>query len=474
MLDQTTRTAILRLRSEGHGTRAIARALAISRGAVKEVLRAGTDAVPRLTRPELADPYRDDIVALYADCKGNLVRVHEELTKKGATLSYQALTAFCRRHGIGGSPPRPAGRYEFEPGVEMQHDTSPHVAKIGGRIASIQTASLVFGYSRMIFVQCYPRFSRFECKVFLTDAARYFGGMCARCMIDNTHVVVLAGTGRDMTAVPEMTAFGDRLGFEFVAHEIGDANRSAKVERNFRFIDTNFLAGREFSDWEHLQTEARAWSDRVNATHRRGLHASPRELFAIERLALKPLPIHVPDVYLLHHRIVDTEGFINVQRVRYSAPWKLISRRLEVRETKDRVEIFDGPRLVASHRRPLDPADQRVIEPTHRPPRGAGVFARDAMTPEHKRLIERAPTFVQYITLLKSRGRGSLRDIRTLLRMLDEYPRDALVAAIEEAMRFGMTDLDRLDRMVLQRIARDFFPPPPDPPDDNDPEGNDD
>jgi hypothetical protein len=25
-------------------------------------------------------------------------------------------------------------------------------------------------------------------------------------------------------------------------------------------------------------------------------------------------------------------------------------------------------------------------------------------------------------------------------------------------LRYGMTDLDRLERMVLRRIARDFFP----------------
>lgn len=78
MIDQTTRSAILRLRSEGHGTRAIATALGISRGAVKRVLAAGSDQVPHLERAELAEPHRDDILSLYASCKGNLVRVHEE------------------------------------------------------------------------------------------------------------------------------------------------------------------------------------------------------------------------------------------------------------------------------------------------------------------------------------------------------------------------------------------------------------
>ena len=158
-------------------------ALRISRGAVKRVLAAGTTEVPALERAELGEPYRDDILALYASCKGNLVRVHEELVAKGAALSYPALTAFCRRHGIGYEPPEPAGRYDFAPGQEMQHDSSSHQALIAQKRTRVQTASLVFCYSHMLFFQGYPRFRRFECKVFLTDALTYFEGSCGRCMI---------------------------------------------------------------------------------------------------------------------------------------------------------------------------------------------------------------------------------------------------------------------------------------------------
>jgi hypothetical protein len=45
------------------------------------------------------------------------VRVHEELTADGAALSYPALTAFCRKQGIGQTPVVPAGQYHFDPGV---------------------------------------------------------------------------------------------------------------------------------------------------------------------------------------------------------------------------------------------------------------------------------------------------------------------------------------------------------------------
>jgi len=175
MLDQTTRQTILTLREAGHGVRAIARALHISRGAVKAVLADGGATPPMLERAEKAEPHRDEILALHASCKGNFVRVHEELLARGiVTLSYPALTAFCRKHGIGYEAPKPKGRYHFGPGKEMQHDTSPHDVDIGGALRRVQTASLVLCYSRRLFFQFYPRFTRFECKVFLDDGQVLF------------------------------------------------------------------------------------------------------------------------------------------------------------------------------------------------------------------------------------------------------------------------------------------------------------
>src|SRR6184192_3969669 len=259
MLSQAQRTTILELNAQQVSKREIARVLGISRVAVRKVLRSNSIAIPELHRTEKAEPYRQQILELFDQCKGNLVRVHEELVAGGAELSYTALTAFCRRHGIGYAPPVPAGRYDFAPGEEIQHDTSPHELELAGRKRKVQTASAVLCYSRMLFFQMYPTFQRFDCKVFLTEALRYFGGAPTRVVIDNTHVVVLRGTGRQMVPVPEMAAFAERFGFQFLAHELGDANRSARVERPFWFVERNFLAGRRFANWQDLNQQARQW-----------------------------------------------------------------------------------------------------------------------------------------------------------------------------------------------------------------------
>src|SRR2546425_602766 len=308
MLSQSQRTAILELHDQGISKREIARVLNVSRLSVRKVLRSKSSALPVLVRPEKAEAYRIQILELLATHKGNLVRVHEELVSRGADVSYPALTAFCRRHGIGQEPKVASGQYHFEAGEELQHDTSPHQTEIAGKNHNIQTASAVLCYSHMVFFQCYPTFQRFDCKVFLTDALRYFCGATERVMIDNTHVVVLRGTGREMIPVPEMEAFAERFGFRFVAHELGHANRSARVERPFWFIENNFLAGRTFSGWEDLNQQARQWCDKVNSTYKKHIRAVPHELFAVERLHLKPLPAWIPEVYRLQQRLVDEIG----------------------------------------------------------------------------------------------------------------------------------------------------------------------
>ena len=164
MLDQGLRTAILSLRAKGHGIRQIARALQIARGTVRAVLHAGSPTVPRIERAEKAEPYRAQILEWVERCRGNLVRVHEELGAQGLVISYPALTAFCRRHAIGHAPPAPVGHYDFAPAQEMQHDSSPHRAVLHGVEQRIETASVVLCYSRMLFFQAYPVFTRFCCK----------------------------------------------------------------------------------------------------------------------------------------------------------------------------------------------------------------------------------------------------------------------------------------------------------------------
>jgi hypothetical protein len=229
------------------------------------------------------------------------------------------------------------------------------------------------------------------------------------------------------------------------------------VEAPFYRIETGFLAGEHFTDWTDLNQRARSTCEAWNAKFSNKLHASRRELFAAEQPYLKPLPLHVPEVYQLYTRIVDAEGYVHVNRIRYSAPYRLIGRALEVRETLERVDLYDGPRRVASHGRVYGPWDTRVTEPTHRPPRGQGLGRHPLPAPEEIEMLQLEPRVASFLQALKQQIGDRRAPLRRLLSMLQEYPREAFLSALASAERYRLFDLDRLEKMVLRQIADDYF-----------------
>ena len=94
--------------------------------------------------------------------------------------------------------------------------------------------------------------------------------------------------------------------------------------------------------------------------------------------------------------------------------------------------------------------------PEHRPPRGARPAAQPA--PEEVALAQADAPVPTYAAALKSRsaGRGTLA-LRRLLALYREYPRAAGLQAVTLAQQYGLFDLDRLERLTLRVIAKDYF-----------------
>jgi hypothetical protein len=269
-----------------------------------------------------------------------------------------------------------------------------------------------------------------------------------------------------------MEAFARRLDFGFIAHEKGDANRSARVEGPFWFIERNFLAGRKFADFADANRQAREWCDKINAKFRRSLSASPNELYAVERPAMRRLPLWRPEVYVLHQRLVDLEGYIHIDGHIYSVPYQLIGKPVEVRETKDKVRVFLGPREVAVHDKAISTTKQRKTLAEHRPPRGHSA-SHITPLPEERELAQAGAPFAGYTTTLKQRtGPRWPIALRRLAQMRRDYPAGPLTAAIETAAHYGLYDLDRVERMILRNVATAYFVVPADR-EDPEPEGSD-
>jgi transposase len=270
------------LAAQGKSRREISRLLALARNTVRRILRtpAGealglqADAVPPCDEETLAK-----LKGGFERARGNVVRVQQLLADEGIDVAYSTLTRWVREAGLR-APPRRAGAYDFRPGAEMQHDTSPQRVTVGGKTLTVQCAGLVLAYSRRLFIQYYPRFTRFEAKAFLLEAVRFMGGSCPLCVIDNTSVIVAHGAGADAVIAPEMLAFARTLGFGFRPHRVGHPDRKGRIERPFSYVEGNFLSGRSFADYDDLNRQAVWWCAEVaNAKPKRALGMSPEAAY---------------------------------------------------------------------------------------------------------------------------------------------------------------------------------------------------
>ena len=282
-------------------------------------------------------------------------------------------------------------------------------------------------------------------------------GSAARCMIDNSNVVVASGSGAEAVMAPEMVAFGQIYGFVFIAHAIGDANRSARVERPFYYVEKNFLAGRRFSSWDDLNAQARAWCEHTaNQKYKRALGMSPEAAYVLEKPALLPLPAYLPPVYQAFARIVDVEGYVFLETNRYSVPERLIGKKVEVYKYLEQVKVLFRHRVVAEHPRLVGKRFGQHTLKAHRRPKRRQAY--QGPSDEERQLCGETAALSRYVAGLKKRspGRGVSR-LRRLLAMRRTYPRQAFLGAIDTALRYGLYDLPRLEHLILERVAGDFF-----------------
>lgn len=464
MLDKETRAAALTLHAKGQSARKIAQAMDISRNTLKKVLKEG---VAELLGPRRAGPldeHLDEIRFLHSSCRGNLVRVHEELIKKlkaqgkPADFSYPSLTRFCRIYGIGVEEKTPAARIVTEKGEEMQCDTSLYNIVIGGKKVKRHCAGIVLGYSRMLYVAFFPKFDRFHLKIFLTDAFQYFGGCCRVNVIDNTSIAIACGSGSMAQMAPEIEAFEKRFGFRFMAHEIGHCDRKGKIERIFFYVETNFLAGRTFKDDDDLNRQSIEWLENtVNCRQLRELRAKPIELFAAEKPHLVALPIYVPEVYRLWQKPVDDYGYIRLHELKYQAPDAYLGKSVQVRETKNKVILLDGTKELACY--------DKKIEGTLRPnahrrpcrPRKRG----QSQLLEEARLKSLGQGVEKYLEALKAdKGPRYIWAVRKLYKLFCQYNGEDLQAALAKALEHRLWDPSRIETIILQKVAqRDYLLP---------------
>ena len=451
MIETDKRKAVFLLHQEGQSAREIARLLGLSRNTVQAII--GQGGAPPLPHPRAdKQPLDEELLRrLYQECQGHIARVHEKLVEEeGVAVAYSTLTHRLRELGISAPPKTRCQHVPDEPGVEMQHDTSVYQVELAGRRARLIASLIYLRYSKRRYLKFYRAFDRFRMKCFFHQALTFWGYAAGQCIIDNTNLARLRGTGANALIHPEMEAFARQYGFAYHCHALRHANRKAGEERSFWTVEINFLPGRTFHDLEDLNRQAFQWSTaRLDNKPQGNAGLIPAQAFEHERTYLFPVPAQLPAPYKVHGRGTDEYGFMSFDANYYWVPG---TRRDDVKvlEYSDRLKIFQAGQCLAEYPLPAEGVRGDKFSPQGLPAPPHHPHNRHHPTElEEKHLRALAPAVSAYLDYaLPTKGLARHQFLRRLLALSRKMSVALFGQTLERARKYRITSLE-----TLQNIA---------------------
>jgi transposase len=259
-------------------------------------------------------------------------------------------------------------RVETPPGDQLQIDFGQKRLLIAGASIRVFVLVAVLSYSRRLFVKAFLNERGDDWREGIAAAFLHFGGVPRVLLGDNARALVL---GRDratgtVSFHPTYLAFCRDWDVQPRACAPYRARTKGKTEAGVKFVKGNALADLTFDSFAALEQHLAAWM--VVADQRR--HGTTREAPLVrferdERAQLRSLPARaLPRRIQRLRRRVSLDAFVDVDTVRYSVPHRLVRDHVEVAVSDERVDIFHGVDLVATHARSTEPF-ARVVNPHH-------------------------------------------------------------------------------------------------------------
>jgi transposase len=378
VLGQQQWEAVHERRARGQSVSAISRELELDRKTVRSCLQqASWQPYRRADAASLLDPHRQWLAERAPEVHYSARILWQELrAQRGFTGSYVIVRRAVAPLRLAGSVAAlTQARFETGPGEQAQCDWGQITVPLGGVRTEVHIFVMTLGYSRRGFAHACLRERMAELLAAHEAAFAHFGGRCEFLLYDRMRTVVLGTTAGKPRLNPTFAAFASHWGFTPRLCQPYRAQTKGKVESGVKYVKRNFVPGRVFRGLEDFNEQLAVWQAEVADLREHGTtHQRPIDRFADEARALAPTAGHPSFLQaMVRERVVAEDWLVSIDGNRYSVPFMLIGKTVQVVRQGGSWVIRHRGAVVAEHA-VLAGRAQLSVCPEH----GPGAAARNA------------------------------------------------------------------------------------------------
>ena len=460
---------ILEMHSQGHSQRSIEASVHCSHQTVRSVLDRAQelnitwpldDDVTNEALDELLYGRRESSPTPYAAI--NYEYIHQQLSRKGVTLTL-LWQEYCDAAYANGETPymstqfgdkyrrwalvtKATMRVTHKPGDTMQVDWAggqiPYYDSITGEEYKAYLFVAALPCSNYIYVEACADMKIENWLMCHVHAYAYFGGVTRILVPDNLKTGVTANTRYETQLNQSYQELAEYYGTAIVPARVRKPQDKGLVEKSVGFSTTWITAALRERKFFSISEVQEAVAERLECINTKPFQKRPgcrREAYlAEEKEFMLPLPKQPYEPSVWKQQAVGKDYLISDGLNKYSVPFDLIGEQVQIRLTRDLVEVYFKGSRMTSHKRITKFSVQPIVKPEHMPDRHREYlnFNADEFKSWAKTVGKSTEEIVRYFLTSGTAAEQGYKACVSLTKLGKRYGKKKLETACERMLAF--------------------------------------
>jgi hypothetical protein len=327
-------------------------------------------------------------------------------------------------------------------------------SNLEGKLIKAWGLVMVLSYSRKLYAQITYDQKLGSLVAAVKNGFEFFGGVPKRTKVDNMKTAIAKNQHYDLEFNQDFLEFTNHYGTAILPCAPYHPEQKGKVESGVKYLESNFLKGRDFTDGNDLKKQLRDWVVNVANQRKHGITKKiPEVVFQTkEKDALQPLPAEEFAFFNRGVRKAQANCHVHFENNYYSVPSCLVGREVTVRWNERIIRIIYQGEQVALHKLNQQSQGEYITVRSHLPDYKTYSQTEYQAKYEEKMADIGEHAHQYFKQILENNPNYWSRTVRGILGLVKQYGKQAVDMSLKRAHYYRVTDLVTIRNICEKRL----------------------